>query len=155
MRGKSPARGLKIRHIDWSKAEYLGRGAYGRVYRVAPGIVVKLGHMREEEAIRQKKFAAMRLAVPVYDFQQDIEVPRQLVAGYCFLHGYDWDQCSCTETRNALLMAEAERPGETRYTYRFMRRFYQLAYEVHDYYWDNHTGNIGRYRGRYVALDFA
>jgi hypothetical protein len=158
-----PTTSSSIEAIDWHAATYLGSGCCGVVYAVAPGIVAKISpSIAPQEASIQAALAEEGLALPVLDYAQGVWLSPALRRAACSPHGlrrYRALPCTCHASVDVLLMPRVERtcteqdlkhPEVIILLDRVSHRYWQLTQD----WWDCHAGNVGRYQGRFVALDF-
>lgn len=156
---------MKIADIKWAEAVFIDAGSSGRVFRVGPGVVVKIaGWLNVEDPNMQRTLAKQNYAVPVIDFVQECRtVPRHIAKEVrrCFIHDLgstkDWHQCECSAPISVLMMPEVTRasdhvPREEIVT--FMGFIETFMAENYDRGWDAHSGNVGWYQDHIVALDF-
>ena len=151
-----------IADIDWSKCTPAGMGGYAVVYRVAPGVVAKVGQVEPEEVAAQRHFAGQALALPVLDYQEEWPVPNQIDREVCPVHGLRREilpeayTCTCGSDHGVLLMPEAELPVDTNSAeYRaFIMGFSRDCEQQLGHLWDARPANVARYRGKLIALDF-
>lgn len=148
--------------IDWSKRMLIGMGGYAVVYRVAAGIVVKVGQIGPREAAAQRHFAGQALALPVLDYREAWPVPDAIDRELCPIHGLRREilpegyPCTCGGSHGVLLMPEADlsvEPTSTQYR-AFMLGFSRDCEQQLGHIWDARPANVARYRGHLVALDF-
>jgi hypothetical protein len=156
---------MRISEIDWSKAEFIGKGSSSRVYRVALGLVVKLKDwMDRDEPTLQGHLSMRGLAVPVLEFDQECEtVPQELRRQIrpCLIHDRnskkEWHSCTCNDPCSVLLMPEVTDPYQ-HVTYleviEFVDRLDDLIGTEYRTEWDSHEGNVGWYKEHLVGLDF-
>lgn len=155
---------FRIADIDWSKCEPAGMGGYAVVYRVAPGLVAKVGRIEPEEAAAQRHFARQGLALPVFDYHADWPVPERIDRELCPLHGLRQEilpegyHCTCGSLAHAvLLMPETDDapvdPASVEYR-AFVLGFSRDCLQQLSRLWDARPANVARYQGRLVALDF-
>jgi hypothetical protein len=151
-----------ITDIDWSKRAPIGMGGYAVVYRVAHGIVAKVGHIEPEEAEVQRHFARQALALPVLDYREAWPVPDLIDREVCPVHGLRREilpegyTCTCGSNHGVLLMPEADLsvdPTSTEYR-AFVMGFSRDCEQQLGHTWDARPANVACYRGDLVALDF-
>lgn len=153
-----------IAAIDWDQADRIGMGGYAVVYRVGPGVVVKVGRVKPEEVEAQRYWARRLLALPVWDYRPKGPVPARIAQELCPVHGIrreilpEGAPCSCdVEHHDLLLMPEADNaPVDTKsQAYRAFVMFFSRDCEQQlGHYWDARPSNVASYQGRLVALDF-
>ncbi len=153
--------------IRWSDREALDCGGFAVIYRVASGVVAKVGpELDRGEAERQRYFAGRGQALPVYDFQEGVAVPPEVSRECCPCHGYRRDVlfepeeqwgCTCNEPVSVLLMPEAGPAGEE-YDSEEGRALFEAVAGImlarFGRVYDDRPSNLGRWKGRLVALDF-
>ncbi|MCQ3972396.1 MAG: hypothetical protein DPW09_02995 [Anaerolineae bacterium] len=151
-----------IADIDWSKRTPVGMGGYAVVYRVAPGVVAKVGHIEPEEVAAQRHFAGQALALPVLDYREAWPVPDAIDREACPVHGLrrqilpEGHSCTCGSDHGVLLMPEADLSVDTtsaEYT-AFVLGFLRDCLQQLGHCWDARPANVARYGGNLVALDF-
>ena len=151
-----------IADIDWSKRTPIGMGGYAVVYRVAPGVVAKVGHIGSREAEAQRHFAGQVLALPVLDYREAWPVPDSIDREVCPIHGLRQEIlpegyiCTCDSNHGVLLMPEADLsvdPTSAEYM-AFVMGFSRDCEQQLGHYWDARPANMARYGGDLVALDF-
>lgn len=151
---------------------FLDNGAYRAVYRVAPGLVVKIGLIDPDEVDAQHHLAAQARALPVLGYDEVPELPNWLERHACALCSSrdagvqpndggnlsDYYTCSCG-MQSAVLMPEAvpvamgdSSPDDE--IAAFMREIKAICLEELDRPWDAAARHVARYQGRLVALDF-
>jgi hypothetical protein len=157
---------FRIADIDWSECVPAGMGGYAVVYRVAPGVVAKVGRIEPEEVAAQRHFARQGLALPVFDYRAGWPVPERIDREVCPLHGLRQEllppaagyACTCGWlVHDMLLMPEADAAplDPTSIEYRaFVLGFSRDCEGQLGRLWDARPANVARYRGRLVALDF-
>jgi hypothetical protein len=159
-----------IADIDWSERAPIGLGGYAVVYRVAPGIVAKVGHIGPEEAAAQRHFSGQALALPVLDYREACPelverawpLPDAIDREVCPVHGLRREilpegyTCTCGSNHAVLLMPEAELSVDpTSPEYRaFVMGFSRDCEQQLGHFWDARPANVARYQGNLVALDF-
>jgi hypothetical protein len=153
---------ISISEIHWNKAEHIGDGGYGIVYRVAPTLVAKVadaidGIQSREVAIPQF-FAARLEAVPILDYAQHVQVPAHIRKAACSVHGLRGiapQICTCDLPVDVLLMPEAQTPlPRTGEVFAFLDSILLVCREQFQYPWDAKVTNAGLFEGHFVALDF-
>jgi len=157
----------KIKSIDWkSRGDPIGMGGLAVVYRLSPGIVAKVGRIDPGEAQAQDFFARHLKAVPVWDYQENLECPRSVAKEVCPVHGIrpkegiidpDQHMCTCYGSQDVLLMPEADTPWidtKSEEYQAFMLGFLKECHQELDRCWDARPSNVAKYLGNLVALDF-
>jgi len=61
----------KLSDVDMNTSEFIGNGAYGQVYRVYPGFVMKIGDVDIREVEQQEYLYSHGLALPVLDYAEN------------------------------------------------------------------------------------
>ena len=155
---------FRIADIDWSKCEPAGMGGYAVVYRVAPGVVAKVGRIEPEEAAAQRHFARQGLALPVLDYRAAWPAPERIDRELCPRHGLRQEilpegyPCTCgTLAHDVLLMPETDAAPVDPTSIdcqAFVMGFSRDCEAQLGHLWDARPANVARYRGRLVALDF-
>jgi hypothetical protein len=150
--------------IDWEGATLLSAaGAYGLIYRVAPGLVAKVGFVAPEEAHLQQRLAACGKALPVLGCAEDIPLPVMISRTFCARHGQralpqDMIICCCGAPLSVLLMPEADTAIWETYDAltiaEFLEEVSSYCYEELGHTWDAAERNLAIYNGHLVALDF-
>lgn len=156
--------------INWGrKKQCLSKqGSYCCVYRIEPGLVLKLGIIDEREARRQERAGKDRIALPVLAYEEHASlVPLRYVhETWANIEGYEQGEiprhtrhCPCVQERySGLLMPEAKALDRTRYTPEQISAFLQQVtrYCLHtlNFDWEAKVLNIAEYQGKLVALDF-
>src|SRR5947207_14635106 len=71
---------IRIDMINWQSPdlELYDFGGYSVVYRIAPGLIAKVGLIEEDEVIAQNYFARLHKAVPVIDYQSEVETSAEV-----------------------------------------------------------------------------
>lgn len=111
----SNALAATVAAINWRKARLLSGGGYAVIFRVAPGVVAKVGLIEPVEAERQRWAAAHGWALPVLDYEENAELPYNVTRRACPVHGArrnyldaDEELCLCGEALGVLVMPEAQ-----------------------------------------------
>ena len=154
-----------IPDIDWEARQLIGMGASAVVYRVAPGVAVKVGRIAPDEAEAQRYFARRLLALPVWDYRPEWPVPGGISRELCPIHGPRRDilpqggrGCACDARRHdVLLMPEADSAPIDVNTqeYRAFAMFFSRDCEQQlGRCWDVRPANVAFYQGQMIALDF-
>ncbi len=167
---------FKISQIDWQNRQCLNMGKEGIVYRVAPGVVVKVDGVSRHGVELQKRMVELGLSVPVFDFNSGASLPIDLAHEVCKVHGARKDlladdllrdmeeaelavTCNCNRRiASLLLMAEAQplspEEQESDEVIQFRERLRDV-YETLGINWDFHNpDNVMRYKGALVVIDF-
>jgi hypothetical protein len=155
--GISLAKVEQFEDINWTDFELIGSGAYGYVFvknkgRANTRYAIKVGTVDREEYEAKKKASENGLAPPVYAYFERVDASKlpEHIQQYTGKRG----QVDILVQRRALpyqLMPEdAVTPAMFM---RARRSIAQKAVENGLTWLDNHSGNIGKYRGKWVALD--
>lgn len=140
-----------------TKADFIDDGAYGAVFRIAEGIVAKVGRVMPDEVERQRYMASQEVAVPVLYYAERFPT--------CFLHNKqcyrnhagDPDGTDCGNYMNVLVMPEAlDVPMSRRYTAEvtnFREYISSLVQEKFGEAWDDELRHVKLYEGHLVAID--
>ncbi len=153
---------IQVEAIDWEDRQVLDGGGFALVYQVTPGVAAKVGNVRSDEAMAQRHFAAQGKALPVFDYEESVDLPDDVSQEVCPVHGERADivpvgaDCTCGEPQSILLMPLAEPAWEEANSPEgraFMEGIIDECDEL-GRYWDDRSGNLARYQGRLVALDF-
>lgn len=136
----------------------LGDGASGTVYRIAKGIVVKIGRIWNDEVEKQEYFHSQGVAVPVLYHGVLHEVGR-VHNTHCFLrHKPEEVGTRCAYGIGVLVMPEAEElPWDQEFTPdtdSFMDYIENLMWERFGAEWDRAPRHVRIYEGHKVAIDF-
>ncbi len=105
---------VTLETIDWEHAKLLSAaGAYDLIYRVAPGLVAKVGFILPEEPHLQQRLAACGKALPVLGYAENVALPLTISRTFCARHGRrslpeDMIICCCGARLGVLLMPEAD-----------------------------------------------
>jgi len=152
----------RISQIRWQQRRHLDGGGSAVIYRVAPGIVAKVGEVAPEEAEAQQHFAGQGLALPVLDYREAVALPAAVSREACPVHGVRQEflpagyPCTCGQPRAVLLMPEADCatdiPRDDQRA--FIMGFTGDAQQQLGLYWDARPSNMAWYQGRLIALDF-
>jgi hypothetical protein len=154
---------IKIAQVDWKRRKALDGGGYAMVYEIAPGVVAKVGEIKPNEAWMQQYYAGKKRALPVFDYQPEVELPTAVSKECCPVHGLRREilpdhgyACTCGKPQAVLLMPKAELPEDLKSeaVRAFMMGFAQECDREFDFYWDSRPKNVARYEGQWVALDF-
>lgn len=155
---------LTIAQINWRRRVYIDGRGFANVYRVAKGIVAKVGAVREDEAQEQIKAANLGKAIPVLEYREQVEVPAIVAREACPKHGKRKNivacgaDCTCDEAPDILLMPEAEAlKGVDRAHGNLDQVVDQLSnfFDDNDVLWsDPKPDNLLRWNGEIVACDF-
>ncbi|MCQ3980771.1 MAG: hypothetical protein DPW09_45810 [Anaerolineae bacterium] len=153
----------KISQINWKRRKIIGGGGFALVYQVAPGVVAKVGQIGQKEVEAQRHFARQQQALPVLDYQAEVELPARVSREVCPIHGprkkilpEDGYLCTCNSPRSVLLMPLADSiEGVSGDEIRaFLMGFSRDCEQQRGHYWDARPANVARYQGRLIALDF-
>ena len=152
---------LIISQIKWRKRQIVGMGGYSVVFRVGGGVIAKVGRIDGDENEIQRLAAERELSVPVHDYQQDVDLPQAVTRDFYACHGPRKDiaapddtACSCGESLDVLLMAEATIGEDLPPDAEIVRARVEALCEEFDRAWDNRPANFATYDGHTVALDF-
>jgi len=155
---------VALETIDWEHARLLSAaGAYGLIYRVAPGLVAKVGFILPEEAHLQQRLATCGKALPVLGYAEDVSLPLMISRTCCARHGRRWlpeDMiiCCCGARLGVLLMPEADTAIWEQYDMltiaEFLEEVSTYCFEEFGHTWDVAERNLAIYNGHLVALDF-
>jgi len=144
---------------NWNERTILGMGGYAVVYDWQ-GQALKVGGIEPDEVEAQRHFAGQGLALPVLGYWPEIDLPESISREVCPVHGVrreilpaEHQSCSSGEPQAALLMPVAD-GGEADELRAFIAGFAQDCEQQLGRFWDTRPGNVARYRGRLVALDF-
>ncbi len=157
------AQAAQVSDVDWARRTVIGGGGFALVYRVTPEVVAKVGDIQPAEAEAQQHFARQGLALPVLDYQEEVELPIEVSREACPVHGKRVDilpeegyVCTCGQPVAVLLMPLADDlDGVSQEELQtFMMGFSRDNEEQLGLYWDARPRNVARYAGRLVALDF-
>jgi len=158
-----PMATVSINDIDWEQAKLLSAiGAYGLIYRVAPGLVVKVGFIEPEEAELQQRLAGLGKTLPVLAYVEACDVPQIISQTFCAQHGRrslpkDMIICCCGSPLDVLLMPEADTAIWDHYDdltiAEFLEEIDTFCFEQ-GVVWDVSERNLAMYSGRLVALDW-
>jgi hypothetical protein len=145
--------------IDWTQLEYLANGSWGTVFvkdttNTRNRYAVKVGriHALEVEGLRQAHAAG--LGVPVYAFLEGVRtdsLPESVRSHLPYQSRDDW-------TVSILILGRAK-PLREYYSRQWERwdnivdALARRAYSAGLDWPDDHSGNVGRYRGKWVILD--
>jgi hypothetical protein len=149
--------------VDWERRTVIGRGGFALVYRVTPEVVAKVGDIQPAEAEAQQHFARQGLALPVLNYQEEVELPAEVSREACPIHGKRVDilpeegyVCTCGRAVAVLLMPLADDlDGVSQEELQtFMMGFSRDCEEQLGLCWDARPRHVARYAGRLVALDF-
>ena len=142
----------------------MGGGGFALVYRVAPGVAAKAGQVEPAEVEAQRHFAGRGLALPVFDYQEQVELPPADGREVCPVHGLRVDilpeegyTCTCGSPQAVLLMPAANDDLDDldqAELAAFLSDFAQRCEQELGLQWDSRALNVARYQGRLVALDF-
>ncbi len=157
----------RIADVDPDRSEsweIIDMGGQAVIYRIAPGVVAKVGKITPAEAQAQAYFARQLKALPVWDYVEECcELFMPLASQVCPIHGVRRDIldirsyiCTCFDAPDVLLMPEAETSVDTdsdEYQ-AFIIGFSRDCEQQLGHYWDARPGNVVRYLGSLVALDF-
>jgi hypothetical protein len=127
-------------------------------------VVAKVGQIEPSEVEAQRHFAGQGLALPVFDYQQQVELPPAVGREVCPVHGLRVDilpeegyTCTCGTPQAVLLMpaADDDLDGvDQAELAAFLSDFAQRCEQEVGLRWDSRALNVARYQGRLVALDF-
>ncbi len=131
---------------------------------MAPGVAAKIGQIEPAEVEAQRHFANRDLALPVFDYQEQVELPPAVGREACPVHGLRVDilpeegyACTCKLPQAVLLMPAADDDldgvDQAELT-AFLSDFVQRCEQELGLQWDSRALNVARYQGRLVALDF-
>jgi hypothetical protein len=150
--------------IDWEHARLLSAaGAYGLIYRVAEGVVAKIGFIEPEEAAFQRLLAAAGKALPVLAYAETMCLPPKISRTFCARHGRrllpkDMIVCCCGMSLGVLLMPEADtaiwETFDALTIAEFLEEVSSYCFEELGHIWDAEDRNLAIYDGQLVALDF-
>lgn len=157
-----------IPKINWAKAKFLGAGISARVYRIAPGVVIRLSDLQSEATvIRQSYMAERGLALPVLAYDLSFRPAYRIRRQFCPHHRTyrepaNFGGCYCESGLSAIVMPEAETTGDSYnwednsdpVVWEFIRYIKDYCKRELNYEWDGHDGNVALWNGGYVALDF-
>jgi hypothetical protein len=155
----------RIADINWAQATLIGVGGFAVVYRVAPGLVAKVGRISPEEHDAQWVAHAGGLAMAVIDYGLEWPVPAHVRHAFCPRHGprnailpTDVDYCACHASGlDVLLMAEADCDLD-HHSAEAGRAREAIAALCHSLgrIWDDRPANLARdpASGHVVGLDF-
>ena len=155
---------VSIKSISWDGAQlFSAMGSYALIYRVAPGVVAKVGLVERQEVELQQRVAETGRALPVWDYEERIAVPSSISETFCSEHGNrslpdDMVSCSCGEPLSILLMPEANlaiwKHFDALSIAEFMEEVSTYCLEEFDFSWDCAERNLAIHQGHLVALDF-
>jgi hypothetical protein len=136
----------------------IGSGGYGNVYRLAPGIVVKTGHIWDDEVEIQSYFLSQEAAVPIY-YVGTANETGPLHNRYCYGHDANSVGEKCERGHvQVIMMAEANPIPDWRAASveveNFMDYIQQLTREKFGREWDWCSRHVMEYEGHLVAVDF-
>ena len=147
--------------VNWHSPdiEQVNVGSYSVLYKLAPGLVAKVGLIEPEEAKAQEYFATLGLALPVIDYGFQVGVGEKVSRDVCSVHGIRpvvENYCSCGHSQAVLLMPEAHPPrGYTEpEIITFMDHVSDIYARLFEQTWDYTMRNVAMYQGHLVALDF-
>lgn len=153
----------KISQINWKRRKIIGGGGFALVYQVAAGVVAKVGQIGQKEVEAQRHFARQQQALPILDYQAEVELPDRVSREVCPLHGprkkilpEDGYSCTCNTPQAVLLMplAESTEGVSSDEISAFLMGFSRDCERQLGHYWDARPANVARYQGRLIALDF-
>lgn len=151
----------RVADIRWEQRKPITGSSSGVIFRVAPGVVAKVGFVLPSEMKVQRYFAQRGLALPVLDYQEELKVPDAVSRKTCAVHGMrkrpkEDRTCTCGKPQDVLLMPEANKIGRggQKKVRAFMLEFTQTVATELKQIWDGQRDHIGRYQGRLVAMDF-
>ena len=91
---------IHLAMVNWQSpdVEQINIGGYSVLYRLAPGLVAKVGLIEPEEAKAQSYLAGLGLALPVIDYGFQVGVGEKVSKDVCSVHGIRpvvENYCSC------------------------------------------------------------
>lgn len=150
----------KIRRLNWKNARFVDGGGYAAVFRIGE-FAAKVGQVDRTEAQLQRFYAKKKLALPVFDYQEEFWVPPYIRKKACPKHGprrnivAEQEECWCQAPLDVLLMPWAN-TTLTKEQIQEIRNKIAQEQELHPEQrpWDDRADNCASYNGRLVALDF-
>jgi hypothetical protein len=168
--------------IDWSNVTYLDNGAFGMVFDLKDGTVVKVSvYLPPDEAQTQQYFYDKHdMALPVLLYQESFKVPDYVSQMYCPEHGpykvgYKVDfvkyfsskqfghytGCTCGKPLSILHMPKADLTGDDVYDQvdlemlaDFEEKLVDICENQLEREWDQETRHVALWNNHIVALDF-
>jgi hypothetical protein len=125
------------------------------IYRVAPGLVAKVGFVESAEARLQQRLAACGKALPVFGYAENVALPLKISRTCCARHGRRWlpeDMivCCCGMQLSVLFMPEADTAIWVRYDAlpiaEFLEEVSSYCYEELGHTWDAAERNLAIYQ---------
>ena len=152
---------IRLAMVNWHSPdlEQVNVGGYSVLYKLAPGLVAKVGLIEPEEAKAQEYFSTLGLALPVIDYGSQVGVGEKVSHDVCSVHGIRpvvENYCSCGHSQAVLLMPEAHPPigYKEAEILTFMDHVSDLYARLFDATWDYQKRNVAVFQGHLVALDF-
>jgi hypothetical protein len=151
--------------IDWGNAVLLTTaGAYGLVYRIAEGLVAKVGLIEPQEVKLQQRLADLGKALPVLAYAECVSLPFKISEAFCARHGLrvlaeDMVICCCDMPLAVLVMPEADtaiwdNEYDSLEIAEFIEEIDTFCLEELGHNWDAEERNLAIYQRHLVALDF-
>lgn len=155
-----------VADVDWQQARPLAYGAFAAVFRVGEITAAKIGAITAAEAEDQRWAAELGWALPVLDYREGVNLPPDVTREVCAVHGPRADilppddyRCACEgKSLDVLLMplaqAIAREEAESAEAKAFQEMVADQLAQQRGRALDCRPGNLMRWRGRLVVVDF-